>query len=483
PQPGVTSQASGFSAQTATPTPTSLSDVASAARAWVREHISPEEEQRLKEAAEQAARKAAKAAKGVGHVVKDAAIVAMAHTTTSPATEAPAGAVPASKTKTGFVLVDDDPAASLSDGAQGSAHVLRDDIKDRLKAGIHYVAVDHAAHIRARQYGNYLDPSAGQRVKTVFTVIVEMIPLNIIPIPLLDFYGLGDLITLIEGILGRTIDGLHLSLLERMIYLVATAIPGVPARPVVGVYRRVEPWLRHEDTLEQRAASAQVLHKTSGKLMSAGWLFLLSQLPPWLRRSIPDIDDSRYPRSPSFRRRRAIASFLWTPFLAYFVLTAFRALDVGITDGAQALFAGDRLGHILLLDGLLSATPNQQIIALGILVIIVAAFISVCFIGQQAYRDRVRESLVLAMRTKPSEAHAEMVDRINDTFWQQGSPMSGKLAQSLKHIQDMSVKTAKGVALPLLKQEVKYAVFSLALATMASVSGVALALVLGGIGV
>lgn len=73
--------------------------------------------------------------------------------------------------------------------------------------------------------------SAGQNVKTIVTVLIEMIPGGLGP------WGVGDIVTAVEAAFGRTMDGLKLSGSERIIYLGASAIPLVPARPVIAVYR------------------------------------------------------------------------------------------------------------------------------------------------------------------------------------------------------------------------------------------------------
>jgi len=77
-------------------------------------------------------------------------------------------------------------------------------------------------------------PSAGRSgsaILTLATVVVEMIPGGLGP------WGIGDVVTAIEALAGRTIDGLRLSMGERLVYLGASAIPLVPARPIIGVYR------------------------------------------------------------------------------------------------------------------------------------------------------------------------------------------------------------------------------------------------------
>jgi hypothetical protein len=83
----------------------------------------------------------------------------------------------------------------------------------------------------ATQSRRAADVTAGQRVKTLATVIVEMIPLGLGP------YGVGDLVTALEGLAGHTIDGLKLTLFERLLYFGASAIPVVPARPFISAYR------------------------------------------------------------------------------------------------------------------------------------------------------------------------------------------------------------------------------------------------------
>jgi hypothetical protein len=75
------------------------------------------------------------------------------------------------------------------------------------------------------------DQSSGVPLKTIVTTIVEMIPGGLGP------WGVGDVVTAIEAVAGRTLDGLRLSGTERMIYLGASAIPLVPARPIIAIYR------------------------------------------------------------------------------------------------------------------------------------------------------------------------------------------------------------------------------------------------------
>jgi hypothetical protein len=77
-----------------------------------------------------------------------------------------------------------------------------------------------------------LRPSSGMR--TLVTIILEMIPGGLGP------YGIGDIVTFIEGLFGRTLDGLVLTGGERLIYFIASLIPVVPARPFIGLYRWIK---------------------------------------------------------------------------------------------------------------------------------------------------------------------------------------------------------------------------------------------------
>jgi hypothetical protein len=77
------------------------------------------------------------------------------------------------------------------------------------------------------------EQSSGLSFRTVVTTIVEMIPGGLGP------WGVGDVVTAIEAAAGRTLDGLRLTGTERMIYLAASAIPLVPARPIIAIYRNM----------------------------------------------------------------------------------------------------------------------------------------------------------------------------------------------------------------------------------------------------
>lgn len=87
---------------------------------------------------------------------------------------------------------------------------------------------------------NERERASSATLKAIITMVIEMIPGGIGP------WGVGDIVTAIEALAGRTIDGLRLSMSERVIYLGASAIPVVPARPILAGYR----WL-----VSQRATS------------------------------------------------------------------------------------------------------------------------------------------------------------------------------------------------------------------------------------
>jgi hypothetical protein len=78
---------------------------------------------------------------------------------------------------------------------------------------------------------NDQERSSSAMLKAFVTMVIEMIPGGFGP------WGIGDVVTAIEAIAGRTVDGLRLTMNERMIYLGASAIPLVPARPILAVYR------------------------------------------------------------------------------------------------------------------------------------------------------------------------------------------------------------------------------------------------------
>ena len=72
---------------------------------------------------------------------------------------------------------------------------------------------------------------SGPTFRSIVTTIVEMIPGGLGP------WGVGDVVTALEAVAGRTLDGLRLTGTERMIYLGASAIPLVPARPIIAIWR------------------------------------------------------------------------------------------------------------------------------------------------------------------------------------------------------------------------------------------------------
>jgi hypothetical protein len=78
---------------------------------------------------------------------------------------------------------------------------------------------------------NERDRASGATLKAIITMVIEMIPGGFGP------WGIGDVVTAIEAVAGRTVDGLRLTWSERLIYLGASAIPVVPARPILAGYR------------------------------------------------------------------------------------------------------------------------------------------------------------------------------------------------------------------------------------------------------
>ena len=88
---------------------------------------------------------------------------------------------------------------------------------------------------------NQRDRAASMTLKAIITMVIEMIPGGIGP------WGVGDIVTAIEAVSGRTLDGLHLTMLERAIYLGASAIPVVPARPVLAGWR----WLANQQSQQK----------------------------------------------------------------------------------------------------------------------------------------------------------------------------------------------------------------------------------------
>lgn len=85
---------------------------------------------------------------------------------------------------------------------------------------------------------NNRDRTSNATLKAIITMVIEMIPGGLGP------WGVGDIVTAIEAVAGRTLDGLRLSLGERALYLIASAIPVVPARPVLAVIR----WARNSSS-------------------------------------------------------------------------------------------------------------------------------------------------------------------------------------------------------------------------------------------
>ncbi len=145
-------------------------------------------------------------------------------------------------------LAPDWKAEALDHTVQESRRMAHDGI-EMVQTGVNRLMDEHTQTLMDRERrakaGSIVDVSAGQRMKTAGTIIVEMIPLGLGP------WGIGDVITFIEGAIGRTLDGLRLSNLERLIYFGASAIPVVPARPVVTIYRIIERGRAHEVELRE----------------------------------------------------------------------------------------------------------------------------------------------------------------------------------------------------------------------------------------
>lgn len=118
----------------------------------------------------------------------------------------------------------------------------QESVTERIKKAGQKVAKEHGETVARRheaaQQGTHLDKKKAttmQAVGTIVTVIIESIPGS----PL-GPWGIGDVVTAIEGLAGHTLDGLKLSWVERGLYVLASAIPVVPGRLLVEGYRRWE---------------------------------------------------------------------------------------------------------------------------------------------------------------------------------------------------------------------------------------------------
>jgi hypothetical protein len=87
------------------------------------------------------------------------------------------------------------------------------------------------AYAGLMEAGTQQGPTA---LRFIMATVVEMIPGGLGP------WGVGDVAKALEGIAGRTLDGLRLSRNERIFYLVIAIIPLVPALPIITAYH----WLR-----------------------------------------------------------------------------------------------------------------------------------------------------------------------------------------------------------------------------------------------
>ena len=154
-----------------------------------------------------------------------------------------------------LLLVHSPVATPMWAGGTTGDQVLQEGLRaaqegfQQAQAGIHNLLEEHAQTLAERQMraktGSVVDRSAGRRMKAIGTTVVEMIPGGLGP------WGIGDVVTLCEGAVGRTLDGLRLSRLERLIYFGASVIPVVPARPVVMIYRLIERGRAHEAELRE----------------------------------------------------------------------------------------------------------------------------------------------------------------------------------------------------------------------------------------
>lgn len=126
-------------------------------------------------------------------------------------------------------------------------------------------------HINKRAQWLENHPDAGSvTLGKVATTLLEMtpIPLDVafpplLAIPLINIIGglytVGDLITGGEALVGKTIDGRPLSMLERVfIYGGATLIPLVPARPITIAWDK---W--QEKHLDPRIKARQAARRKS----------------------------------------------------------------------------------------------------------------------------------------------------------------------------------------------------------------------------
>src|SRR5262249_50002434 len=117
---------------------------------------------------------------------------------------------------------------------------------EKVRSSLKQAAPEHQAdrvkeELRAVQNKPVVDQRHGllRTLVTFLTVGVEMIPGGLGP------YGIGDALTVLEAAVGRTIDGLHLTPWERVLYLGASVIPVIPARPFIAGYRYLKDVRKH----------------------------------------------------------------------------------------------------------------------------------------------------------------------------------------------------------------------------------------------
>ncbi len=92
---------------------------------------------------------------------------------------------------------------------------------------------------------NERDRTSSATLKAIITMVIEMIPGGIGP------WGVGDIVTAIEALFGRTLDGSRLTPGERLLYIGASAIPVVPARPVLAAIR----WMQNQNQNQSQRSS------------------------------------------------------------------------------------------------------------------------------------------------------------------------------------------------------------------------------------
>jgi hypothetical protein len=457
-----------------------LAQLGSLAREWMIRHLAQGDEQaydRTADAARRTARDVAGAAAATLGGILPHHSPSDPHTIDlGPATHLPDSASTQKEPGAAYGAVPPDGGIHM-DHVDHAPSSVAPDLMPRLQQGAqavfdgaHALLTDHSAEMlerkRLAEDGRHLDAAAGRRVgtlvraaqatvmriRTYFTVSAELVRSPI------GGYGPGDIVAAIEGMVGRTLDGLKLSKLERIGYVIVAALPYVPSRAVVGGYRRFEPWLRSGDTF-------------------SGWDFLMSQLPPWMRTVISDPKDPRYPRSQSFRVVREFGSFLWIPFVLYFSLVTTQAVVTVVRSPQvfRALLDPVVQTRILLVDALIPSATGQPAVVAATVIAVLLSFFAALVVSQAAQIDRLRGALALQMREELPKAHAATAHRVHTTLAQSDLTFGDKMTLSLQHVHEMSLGTAKSIVIPVLKTEALRLALAFPLAVVAVITGVALA--------